>query len=167
MRCGEGRGRHGARAWRVGEGASAATAGSPSSSAGVVANRPSSPSPGALLLLLSPSFVSTRIFRHHHHHHHHHHRYFIQSIISAPLLHRRHQISSSVLPPRPPSFSVGSSSPIRIVEVAAEWNGMGVTLEFDFFTLRPDVPGHRSFLGRAEGVRSRPPGWPRIHGTAF
>ena len=36
IRCGEGRGRHGARAWRVGEGASAATAGSPSSSAGVV-----------------------------------------------------------------------------------------------------------------------------------
>ena len=38
MRCGKGRGSHGARAWRVGEGASAATAGSPSSSAAVVAN---------------------------------------------------------------------------------------------------------------------------------
>ena len=38
MRCGKDRGRHGARAWRVGEGASAATAGSPSSSAAVVAS---------------------------------------------------------------------------------------------------------------------------------
>ena len=131
MRCRKGRGRHGARAWRVGEGASAATASSPSSSAVVVSSPITPPCPHQrprVLALLFPSIftiiIITNTLRPPSHQRHHRYQ---TTAVSRLSLHNtsRHQVDGrtrAVNLPCPPhldhqrniiaSTSLSSSRPV-------------------------------------------------------